>query len=169
MAPVQLPYLNVYRARGRLVAYYRRDGTVKRLRGPDGKPVDPADGPALAAAWQAAHDAHEAADAKAAGLAQAVRPYSLTDLITRYRASPEWAEKADQTKRDYEKALRPLEADWGSADVRGLLRKHVGPIRDRYAWRTETVSGDDGNPVTRRVPNYRQANRVITVLSILLT
>ena len=169
MAPVQLPYLNVYRIRGRLVAYYRRDGAVKRLRGPDGKPVDPADGPALAAAWQRAHDAHQAADAKAASAGPQVRPRSIADLIARYRASPEWAEKAVETKRDYEKALRPLEADCGHLPVASLLRKHVGSIRDRYAWRTETMAGEDGKPVTRRVPNNRQANRVITMLSILLT
>ena len=169
MAPVQLPYLNIYRTRGRLVGYYRRDGARFRLLAADGKPVDPSDGPALAAAWQRAHDAHEAADVKAAGANPAVKPQSIADLIARYRASPEWAEKADETKRDYEKALKPLETDWGHLPVRGLLRKHVGPIRDRYAWRTETVTSADGKPATRRVPNNRQANRVITVLSILLT
>ena len=170
MAPVKLPYLNVYRARGRMVAYYRRNGALRRLLSADGTPVDPADGPALAAAWQRAHDAHEAADHKAAGAASTVKPQSIADLIARYRASPEWAEKAPATKLDYEKALRPLEADWGHLPVRGLLRKHVGPIRDRYAWRTEPVPAEGDRPATtRRVPNGRQANRVITVLSILLS
>ena len=170
MAPVKLPYLDIFTARGQRVAYYRRDDQRRRLLGVDGKPVDPADGPALAAAWQRAHDAHEAADAQAAGAAGTVTPQSIADLIARYRASPEWAEKAPATKLDYEKALKPLESDWGHLPVRGLLRKHVGPIRDRYAWRIEAVPADGDKPATtRRVANSRQANRVITVLSILLT
>jgi integrase len=93
--------------------------------------------------------------------ARNIRPGSLADLIGRYRASPEWDEKKSETKRDYDKALGPLERDWGHLPVAGLQRKHLGPIRDRYAWRKDKEG--------KRVRNARQANRVVTVLSILLS
>jgi integrase len=159
---VDLPYLELFRARGRQVAYYRRDGARIRLRDAAGQPVDPANHPALVAAWQAAHTAHEAADKAAADAADArrVRPQSISDLIARYRASPEWSEKAPGTKGNYEKALKPLEADFGRALVIGLQRNHVTQIRNRYA--TRQAKGET-------VANARQANHIVTVLSILLS
>lgn len=169
MTLVDLPYLDLFRARGRLVAYYRRDGIRRRLTDEAGVPIDPGDSAVLLPAWQRAHAAHQAADqaASAAGKAHAVRPQSIADLIARYRRSPEWEEKKQETKRDYEKALKPLENDWGHLPVAGLRRAHVGKIRDRYAWRQEP---DPANPnEMARVRNARQANRVVTVLSILLS
>jgi integrase len=173
MATVQLDYLKIYTVRrGRKqwpVVYYRRAGVSKRLLGPDGKPVDPGDHAALLIAWQAAHEAYGAADIKAAaaGTARTVRPRSVADLIAHYRASPEWEQKKPGTKRDYEKGLKPLEDDWGHLPVAGIRRPHVGKIRDRYAWRIEP---DPAKPsATMRVINARQANRVITTLSILLS
>ncbi|MEJ0015673.1 MAG: tyrosine-type recombinase/integrase [Acetobacteraceae bacterium] len=167
---MKLAYLETFRARGRMVAYYRRDGFRRRLLGDDGTPVDPADTTALVSAWQRTHEAHEAAQRAAAdaAAARAVRPHSIADLIQKYRASDEWAEKAPETKRDYEKALAPLVRDWGKLLVDGLRRQHVAQIRGRYAWREVAVRGGaDG--ATERVWNGRQANRVITVLSILMT
>lgn len=169
MARLHLPYLELFQARHQVAAYYRRDGQRRRLRGADGKPVDPADQLALTTAWQAAHDAHEAADraADAAGNARIVRDRSIAELILKYRASPEWAEKKPETRRDYEKALKPLEADWGKLPVAGLQRRHVTVIRDKYAWREIPDPAKPGAKI--RVANARQANRVVTVLSILLT
>jgi integrase len=166
---VNLPYLNIFRARGQMVAYYRRDGVSHRLRDEAGASVDVKNPVSLAAAWQRAHETHEAATraATAAGEARAIRPQSIADLIARYRASPEWAEKKPETKRDYEKALGPLERDWGHLPVTGLRRKHVGAVRDKYAWRMEANPDRPGQ--TTKVSNARQANRVITVLSILLS
>jgi integrase len=168
MAPVKLRYLELFRSRGRVFAYYRREGIRWRLRDDNGNAVDPADQAALLRAWQAADDAHRTASdpaAQAAAVRQ-VRPQSVADLIARYRASPEWAEKAPATRVDYEKALRPLLADFGNAPVAGLLRRHVTAIRDKYAWRV-MADPAGGNPI--RVSNARQANRVVTVLSVLLS
>ncbi|MBN8901417.1 MAG: hypothetical protein BGO51_10440 [Rhodospirillales bacterium 69-11] len=155
---VDLPYLQVYRSRDRLFAYYRRDGLRKRLVAEDGTPVDPRNKAALHHAWSRLNAAHEQATANAPK--RTLRARSISDLIARYRASPEWHQKKPETKRDYEKAIRPLEKDWGELPVAGLRRHHIGAIRDRYAWREE-----DG----KRVSNARQANRVITVLSILIS
>ncbi len=161
MAPVDLPFLNLIRARGKLYPYYRRAGRNIRIH------ADPADQVALTAAWRDVHEAHEAADRNAAAAreARAVRPRSIRDLVARYRASPEWAAKAPATRTDYEKGLRPLETDFGNLPADAMLRRHVTAIRDRYAWRTEK----DADGKERRVANGRQANRVVTVLSILLS
>jgi integrase len=175
MAPVELPYLDVFESHGRFVAYYRRGGHRWRLLREDGAFVDPADWAELVRGWQRRHDAYEAAKrvASAAVAAREVRPRSIAHLIAEYRQSPDWDEKGPETKRDYEKALRPLERDWGHLSVAGMLKRHVTKVRDRYAWRVLTdkagrpVLDGDGRP--QRVRNARQANRVVTVLSILLS
>jgi integrase len=170
MATVTLNYLEIFADRkGLPMAYYRRSGVRMRLRNANGQPVDPTDRDALVTAWQAAHAAYETADAEAHAAAQArsVRLRSIADLIARYRASPEWEQKKPETKRDYEKGLKPLEDDWGHLPVEGLRRTHVGKIRDRYAWREEPDPAKPGAVI--RVLNARQANRVITTLSILLS
>lgn len=170
MATVELNYLSIFRDRKRRkMAFYRRDGVRTRLRDAAGKPVDPDDQVALLDAYKAVHQAHEAANSAAEQAAgdRTVRPRSVADLIQTYRKSPEWEEKAPATKRDYEKALKPLEDDFGRNLVIGLARPHVKAIRDRYAWRMEKDQADPQKQI--RVPNARQANRVITMLSILLT
>jgi integrase len=171
VASVDLDYLEIFRNfRGKRVAYYRRAGVHRRLRNEDGTAIDPTDRITLLAAWQREHDAYEAAAKAAANLSAGsiIRPRSIAELILRYRASDEWAEKAPATRIDYEKALGPLERDWGHLPVSGMQRHHVATIRGRYAWREEKLPGStDG--ATQRVWNGRQANRVVTVLSILMT
>lgn len=169
MAMVELPYLNVYAARGRPVAYYRRDGVRVRLRAPGGTALDVSDPTALTAAWQIAHEAHEAAikRAEAAAEARIITPRSMADLIAQYRASVEFEALKPATKRDYEKALTPLLKDFGKPPVASLRPHMVTQIRDRYAKRAEPDPDNPGQ--TRMVSNTRQANRIITVLSILMT
>jgi integrase len=171
LASVDLPYLETFRARGTLVAYYRRDGRRRRLRDEAGRPVGPSDAPALIEAWKRAHAEHEAADeaAASAGKARAVRPGSLADLIKHYRADPAaYGQLKPATKADYEKGLRPLEADWGHLLAVGVRRSHVAAIRNRYAKRLLSVKGSiTGERV--EVSNARQANRIVTTLSILLS
>ncbi|HUC17767.1 MAG TPA: tyrosine-type recombinase/integrase [Acetobacteraceae bacterium] len=171
VAKVDLKYLETFRHHGKLLAYYRRDGFRKRLRDEDGRPVDPEDIAALTAAWQRAHTAHEAADraAEAKNEERKVRPHSIADLIARYRSpdNPAWTEKKPATRVDYEKGLVPLERDYGNLPVAGLLRRHVTAIRDRYAFRE--IPHPEIKGAILRVANARQANRVVTVLSILLS
>jgi integrase len=173
VALVDLPYLSVFTVRrGRRawpVAYYRRDGVRTRLLGADGAPVDPADGPAVLAAWTAVHEAWGRADAAAANAAEAraVRAGSLADLIARYRRSAGFLHLRDSTRVDYEKQLRPLEAAYGHLLVIGMRRAHVLAIRDRYAWRDAPDPDRPGEVL--KVTNARQANRMVTTLSILLT
>jgi integrase len=61
-----------------------------------------------------------------------------------------------------------LEADWGHLPVVGLRRGHVAAIRNRYARRLISVKGRPTGE-TAEVSNARQANRLVTTLSILLS
>lgn len=166
MAAVRLKYLAIYRLRGQTAAYYRRGGMARRLTDDAGKPIDGRDAAAVAAAWQRAHAAFEAAEAaaKAASDARVVRLESIADLIARYRLA-DFKRLAPATQRDYEKALRPLEREFGTLPVAGILPHHVRKMRDKFA--TRTVTGPDG--AVREVGNARQANRMVTVLSILMS
>lgn len=166
---MRLQYLEIFRHRGKAIAFYRRDGVRRRLRDLAGAPIDPTDTTALTAAWQAAHAAHEAADraAAAAGEARAVTPRSIADLVLQYRASPGFEGLKPSTKLDYEKALKPLERDCGKLMAATIKAHHVTQLRDRYAWREEPDSAKPGQKI--RVSNARQADRVVTMLSILLS
>lgn len=91
----------------------------------------------------------------------------MADLVAQYRASEEFTRHKPATKRDYEKALTPLERDFAKAPVASLRPYMVTQIRDRYATRTENDPDNPGQ--TRTVDNAHQANRIITVLSILMS
>lgn len=170
---VQLDYLNVFtvrRGRKKLhVAYYRRGGVKTRLKDDAGKPVDPNDRDALVRAWQAAHAAYGAADVKAAGAAdqRAVKPRSIAALILAYKASADWAQLKPDSQKDYLKGLKPLEDDWGNYSVAGMESLHVTRVRDKYAFRD--VPDPDKPGETMRVSNAYKANKVVTVLSILMS
>lgn len=168
MASVQLKFLQIYRARTGDVAYYRRAGVKHRLVDAAGRPVDPADGAGLAAAWQRAHDSFERGGAAAAAAAAAggVAPRSMADLIARYRNSVDFARLRPATQRDYEKALKPLEKQHGHLSSITLQPHHVRKLRDHYATR---IVPDPSKPgATQTVGNVRQANRLVAVLSILM-
>ena len=157
-----LPYLQLYRSRGRQFAYYRRAGLRWRIPGEPGSP-------AFLAAYQARHAAFEAAPKGNAGPA-AGGDRSLAALITLYRASPEWRQLKPATRTDYDKAMGRLRDDFGTGRVAGLKRQHVRAIRDRYAFKVVTKAGqqvldDSGEPV--RVLTARRANKIVTMLSIL--
>lgn len=168
LVKVTLRYLAVYQLRGKPAAYYRRGGVSRRLYGPDGIPVDPGDTVALTAAWRVAHKAWIDAQktAKAAADARQVRPGSIADLIARYMAD-DFQRLSPATRKDYLKGLKPLEALYGDRLVIGMRPHHVAKIQRAHATRSEPVPGQPGQ--TREVANVRQANRIITVLSILMT
>ena len=172
--PDKLPFLNIYRVRGRPFAYYRRNGAQTRLCGADGQPVDPTDQAALAQAWARVHEAAEAAARPGETVERpGVRPRSIAHLIAEYRASAEWASRKLNTRKDYQKALVVLEADFGTLPVIGLTPVAVRKIQRRYAMRQaidrkgNQILGPDGKPVM--VSNNRQANRIVAVLSVLMS
>jgi integrase len=155
MADVTLDYLNTYTKRGKVYAYYRRDGRRVRLRGAIGSP-------AMLRAYEAAHLAHGRADAaNAAKRKELQRIGTVGALIREYQASPEWAQKQPATRADYAKGLNFL-AGHSHRLVRELKREHVIKLRNAAGWDVDPAS--DAKTL---VPS--RANKVLAVLSILLT
>ena len=147
MANVVLPYVNTYQARRKKYAYYRRDGVRLRIAGEVGSPE-------FLKAYQEIHNRFEQGEKPRPG----VVPGSLAELITRYRATPEWMQLKPSTRKDYEKFLQPLEDDFGIALVSELDRSAVRLVRDRYAFRPGMQEGVES------IPSPRRANKTVTIL-----
>ena len=129
-----LPYLNSYTVRGRVFTYYRRDGQRIRIRGILETPE-----------WLAEYNRiHGLFERDGGGR-------SLSALIERYRASPEFSTKALRTRRDYEAMLLILDAKFGRLPVATMPRAFAFELRDLYA------------------ATPRKANYLIQVLRILMS
>ncbi|WP_075632631.1 tyrosine-type recombinase/integrase [Novacetimonas hansenii] len=155
MGRIDLPYIDAIKAKGRTYYYYRRGKLRQRIKG---SPEDAA----FHAEYVRIHNAASDADARAERKAR-VLPGSLAALICAYRASPEWDSTSPATKTDYAKSLRPLEDEFGHLSVAEMPRRFVFWLRDRYA----TKPGETENDPPIKTP--RRANKIITVLSILLS
>jgi integrase len=121
-----------------------------------------------------------------ASLRSSVVPRSLQHLIDVYRSSPEFQQLAASTRADYEKGLRLLEAAFGKLPVGGIAPHFLTRIRDTFArgepqkpkgavgsasrlGRANATSlGTDEAP-QRGSLTPRRANKVLTVLSILMS
>ncbi|CAM2754897.1 integrase [Komagataeibacter xylinus] len=155
MGRVDLPYVDTVKAKGKTYYYYRRGKLRRRIKG---NPEDPLFHQEYARLHHAALHAEVKADNR-----PRVTPGSLAALIAAYRASPEWYGTAPATKVDYAKALAPLESEFGHLSIAEMPRKFVFWLRDRYA--TRPGETEHSAPV----PTPRRANRIVTVLSILLS
>lgn len=155
MGRVNFPYLDTIPANGRTYYYYRRGKLRIRIKG------DP-ESPGFHQEYLRIHTQACAADERAQEKTR-LAPKSLAALIAAYRASPEWTGTAPATKIDYNRALGPLETEFGHLSVPEMPRKFVFWLRDRYATKPGAREGD------APVPTPRRANRMIAVLSIILT
>lgn len=77
-------------------------------------------------------------------------PGTFDDLVERFLQSPDFAERADETRRKYRAHAEAIRARWGELPVKGLAEKHVKLLRDAHA----------------HAP--RQANQRLSLLSVLL-
>lgn len=155
MARIDLPYVDSTTAKGKTYYYYRREGVRQRIKG------IPGDAQFLAE-YTRLHNAAETAEIKAKERPR-IAPGSLAALIAAYRASPEYSGTAPATKVDYHKALDPLASEYGHLSVSDMPRKFVFWLRDHYATKPAEKEGD------APIKTPRRANRMITVLSILLS
>jgi len=126
MAQVDLPYLDTYRSRGRLYAYYRRGKRRVRITDDAGQALTPGE-PGFLAAYQRIHVGFEAAPAPRAAAG------TLAHLIEHYRASPDFSAKAEKTRRDYTRYLDALKRDYGHLPIRTMPRDFVFALRDKHA------------------------------------
>jgi len=155
MGSVELAFVDVVRAKGRVYHYYRRGKVRHRLPGNPGTRE-------FNRAYEEIHGGYEARQ-KLLREGDSILPGSLAAVIRDYRKSPKWGELKPSTQVDYEKALRPLAAEYGELPVATLPRQFVFALRDSYAYK------DGKNPSDPPIPTPRRANRMVTVLSILLS
>ena len=118
MAPVDLPYLQMYRARGRVYAYYRRGGVRVRLCGEPGTPE-------VLASYEAARARAEAGQRQVAPGAPDRPAGSLAALIDLYRRSPRYRQLGRATRAGYDRHLDALLPRFGALPVKHLPRAWV--------------------------------------------
>jgi integrase len=137
MAPVDLPFLQFYRARGKLYAYYRRNGQHIRLRGEPGTPE-------FLAAYDAARRAVEVGGKPRRGLDAPVLPGSFRALVDLYRGSPEYRTLVAGSRSAYDRLIAPMADKYGDLMVADIPRAWVLMMRDELQ-------------ATPRTANYRLA------------
>lgn len=129
MTPVHLPYLQVYRSRNRLYAYYRRGVRRVRITDVDGTPVAPGDS-GFIAAYQRIHKTFEDPGREDRGPSPVG---SLGYLIDHYRESADFKGRAPKTQRDYDRYLDLLKQNHGHLPIKTMPREFVLQLRDKYA------------------------------------
>jgi hypothetical protein len=124
---VKLPYLWTQRIKGRIYAYYRRDGQRIRITGELGSPE-------FVAGYQRAHASFERP--KTAG----PECGSFAALVRQYRSSPDFTSLAERSRRDYARILDTLSARFGQLPVATMPRALIFKLRDELADRPRTAN-----------------------------
>ena len=134
----KLPYLNRYVRRGKLYAYYRRDGHQQRIEGDVGT-----------AAWHKDYARiHEMFENAGRGSA---RPGTFAAMIEAYKASYDYLGLADSTKDSYSRELDLLLDKLGDAKVETVTLHVMAKLRDKVGERH----------------SLRKAGEVVKVLRVL--
>jgi integrase len=116
MGKVDLPYVQIFSAKGRLYGYYRRPGIRTRIPGVPGSPQF----------LSAYADLHAAAEAKTPSQpGPPVLPGSLRALWAAYRAGAAWTTLGARTKKEYAGLIEPLLQRWGDSAVATMTPEWV--------------------------------------------
>lgn len=142
MGRINLPHVNLVKARGRLYGFYRRQIMGERWQRRIGGAVG---SPEFLASYQRIH-----AEAERAGGEDPMIPKSVRDLIRIYKESPEYRQKAKSTKDSYDRHLEYIGSLLGDIQAAAVSRRVVLGIRDSLQ------------------DTPRKANYVLAVLSILM-
>jgi integrase len=122
VAPVDLPFLQIYVSDGKQFAYYRRNGRRVRIRAEVGSEAFPAAYEAARQAWQAK---------PTPTIQPAADDGTLAALIALYRLAPEYRKKlALKTQKDYDRVLDMIGRRFGTVKVTSLNREWVFRMRD---------------------------------------
>lgn len=165
MPRLALPaHVHLVRAGGREYYYFQPFRGTKQAGGRariDGCPQDPDGSPNQA--WWAAYRA-------LAGLPEpAPRAGTFAALAHLYRRSPEWAQLAHSTRRDYNRYIDIILNCWGADSVRGIEPMHVASLRDEYA----DIPPPDAKHRTKALEAYADrgaaANGLLRALSSMLS
>ncbi len=145
MAPVDLPYLNIYRSRGRMFGYYRRQGQRIRIRGEVGSADFLANYQRVDVEFEARAPARRSPEASAI-------PGSFRALVETYRASPEFRQLAASSRRDYGRAIDGLIPKYGDLPVALMPRAWI--IARRNELQDKPRSANFLVAVIRRLLSY---------------
>lgn len=118
---VKIPYIQVYRSKGKTYTYYRRDGHRIRIPGAVGSTT-----------WMAEYqEANKRFDAQRSGDDKQFRIGSLTHLITGYMKTDDFKSLAKSTKKDYLRYISFLQEKYGDLPVKALRRQHIYAMRNK--------------------------------------
>lgn len=78
--------------------------------------------------------------ARLMNIAIAKKDNLVSDLITAWKASPEWKQMADKTRVDWARYCNWIEKSWGHLEVKGIEPKHVLILRDGYSDRPASAN-----------------------------
>ena len=132
-----LKYLHLVRSKGSRYAYYRRGGRHIPIAGELGS-----------ADWLAEYQRiHATFDRPKTSKSEG----TMAALISAYRAAPEYTQRSDKTRKDYQRYLAYLEENHGRLKVATMPREFVFGLRDKFA------------------ATPRKANYIIQVLRLLMT
>lgn len=144
---VELTHRYLWAAKGRggkLYWYYRRDGQRVPLKSQDGRRLVPNDIGFLES-YERIHASFESTGRDAPGVG------TLAHVIEQYRASPEFKQLAERTRKDYARYLDQLQKTYGTFRIATMPREFVRKLRDKHQDKPRT------------------ANYLVQVLRLLLT
>jgi hypothetical protein len=125
MAKIDLPYVQICRAKGRSYAYYRRGALRTRIDGEIGSSE-------FLAAYRDAHTQAEA-QARTAPDAPKVVPGTLRALWLSYKTSSEWKALKRLTQVGYAQMIEPLLPRFGDAPISDMPPKWIQRRMDEMA------------------------------------
>lgn len=115
---LKLPFLHQYQSKGIRYTYYRRGDERQRIHGDIGSPE-----------WMQNYNRiHESFNT----MPVAHGPGTLNEVITRYRASPDFRQLAEKTRSGYGKHLDYFGETWGDLQVVGLKRPAVIGLKEKF-------------------------------------
>ena len=134
MAAIRLPYVKSYLDRhGKSRHYFRRKGFAN-------VPLPPPGSQGFMAAYEAANTA--SLSPTAARDRVRFLPGSLGWALERFIASPEYAERAKNTRLQDQRLFDELRVSFGTGMLRDLRDRHVKVIRDHFREKFSTAIAD---------------------------
>jgi integrase len=137
MAPINLPYIQLYRVGSRMFAYYRRGGRRIRIACLPGHADFAAAYEAARASWEGTKPVKRTVDA-CRNLPTV--PGTLADVVATFKAAPEFLSLSATTRRDYGAVLDMVATRFGSVPVARCHRAWVLRMRDEVQDRPRTAN-----------------------------
>jgi integrase len=121
MVLISIPYVKAFTVKGKVYAYYRRNGQKIRIKGDIGSD-----------AWRAEYERIHSEFQSGADSGPAIKSGSYDDLIAKYKAGPLFKQLAPRTKKEYARHLDTIGDIAGKMDVASTPRQFVTMMRDRF-------------------------------------